>query len=335
MQFTVTSLGVAAGRDCGGRWGDRLFLTSVWRGVIVRDTVWLGIARPEVDASIMPGTFELRNAKVRQLVHDHVPRGGAKPGAVLELSCGNAELLATLQRDGYAVRGTNFTAYPQAAPGVPIDVGVDLLRGLPYDEAAFDAVILLDVIEHLSDHDAVLRHLSRVLKLGGVLIIAAPNISNISSRLHFLFTGFFKVRRSFIGFDVPAEKSFAFHNYAPHLPVLLYQMHARAVPCERFESVGVKLKSVLFYVLLILPIWLCTLHRTGRQEKFLAGTPAGRMLLRRLTGFGNLCGELMILVGRRSEPTCVVAGRTSMPAWYHGPGSEDALGPRQVKGEEA
>lgn len=43
-------------------------------------------------------------------------------------------------------------------------------------------------------------------------------------RLHFLFTGYLKVKWDFIGHDVPMEQAFAFHNHPVHLPVLLISM---------------------------------------------------------------------------------------------------------------
>lgn len=261
----------------------------------------------------------LRDVRVRKTIADLAP-----PGArVLEVSCGKAELLTQLHRDGYAVRGTNFTAYPDKPVEIEIDNGVDVLQSLPYEDGSFDIVLFLDVIEHLHDHEAALRHAARVLRAGGYLIVVSPNICNLTSRLHFLMTGFFKIRRSFIGFDLPVEKSFAFHNHPPHLPVFLYQMHAQGVSLSRFDAVGVKLKSVISWVLLFPWVWLFTRTRATKREKHLAGTDAGELLFRTLTSFRCLTGEAMILIGRRAEPSALAedvtpAKETPMPGWYHG-----------------
>ncbi len=276
----------------------------------------------------MADVDHLRDRRVTELIHASVPAGGG----VLEVSCGDAALLEILQRAGFEVRGTNFTRYPDSSASVAIDEGVDILAGLPYADASFDAVLFLDVFEHLADHDAALRHATRVLRPGGCVIICSPNICNISSRGHFLLTGFFKVRRSFIGFDMPADRSFAFHNYPPHLPVLLYQMQAHGLPLERFDAVGRKLKSILGFLIMWPLLWPTTAYRARRQEKHLAGTDAGRLLHRTLTSYACLTGEAMILLGRkqRVEPANAPdAAVAMMPAWFAGdtPASAPATPP--------
>ncbi len=51
----------------------------------------------------------------------------------------------------------------------------DLTRPLPFADGAFDAVLFLDVIEHLRPRVAVLRELHRLLADGGQLLVSAPN----------------------------------------------------------------------------------------------------------------------------------------------------------------
>jgi SAM-dependent methyltransferase len=265
----------------------------------------------------------LRNLKVRATLQRRLPRGAS----VLEISCGRGELLAELRGDGFEVRGTNFTAYPDAPPEVPIDIGIDVLAGMPYGDDRFDAVIILDVMEHLSDHHRAVGELSRVLKPGGLLIVATPNIMNLASRLHFLFTGFFKTKRSFVGFDLPAEKAFAFHNYPLHLPVFLYQLHSRGLASVELDAVHYKLKSVLFWLLLAPWVVPLTWHKIHVLEKYLKRTDTGRMMVRRLVSWPALCGETWILTAEKGTQVPRAEARTEMPAWYgEAAGSEPRKG---------
>ena len=71
----------------------------------------------------------------------------------------------------------------------------DLNQGLPFRDRSFGYVVMLEVIEHLENPYFVLREISRVLKLGGELILSTPNIMNIKSRFRFLFEGAFEFFR--------------------------------------------------------------------------------------------------------------------------------------------
>src|SRR5207302_107441 len=51
----------------------------------------------------------------------------------------------------------------------------DVTRPFPFPPGTFDAVLFLDVIEHLEPRVAVLREIRRVLKPGGRLLLSAPH----------------------------------------------------------------------------------------------------------------------------------------------------------------
>ena len=61
---------------------------------------------------------------------------------------------------------------------------------LPFDDDRFDAVVSIEVIEHVEDQFAFLRELARVARPGGLVVVTTPNVLNVSSRLRTLFTGF-------------------------------------------------------------------------------------------------------------------------------------------------
>jgi SAM-dependent methyltransferase len=53
------------------------------------------------------------------------------------------------------------------------------LQQLTFSSGTFDAVISLDVLEHIPDHCAGLREIRRVLKPGGLLILTCPFIMQL------------------------------------------------------------------------------------------------------------------------------------------------------------
>ncbi len=243
----------------------------------------------------------LRKRRVYELIKRYIP----SQGKVLDVSCGNGEVLDWLRQEGYIVRGTNYTRHPDACRSVDIDWEVDIYKGLPYSDSSYDCVILLDVIAHLSDHDAAVMEVSRVLKPGGYIIVVTPNIMRINSRLHFLLTGFFKAKKMFIGFDIPCEEAFRFHNYSPHLPVFLYQLQSHNLNFFLIDAVGYKMKSYLMWFLFAPFIIPMTFYKTHVMERFIRRSGVSTLLFRTLVSFKSLSGENWIIMARKSGENLV------------------------------
>lgn len=105
---------------------------------------------------------------------------------LLDIGCGtgaNLHLLSTAAATGSGKQGrvTALDYSPLALQfardhlaGLP----VDLLRGdatrLPFPDAHFDVVTMLDVLEHVEDDGAALQEIQRVLKPGGAFVLSVP-----------------------------------------------------------------------------------------------------------------------------------------------------------------
>jgi len=257
----------------------------------------------------MSKSRDSRKAKAIELVQQHVPAGGS----VLEVSCGQGGELSRLKTLGYKVRGTNFSKYEDVLGDIEVDDGVDIMKHLPYEDNSFDCVLVLEVASHLSDHDHPVSELGRVCAEGGHVIVMTPNIMRLTSRLHFFLTGFLKVKRAFIGFDVPHQSAFAFHNYPPHLPVFLYQLYSHDLQCVDFTASVYKMKSFILYVMFLPVIWLATGWKVNFEEKNLKGTAAAKKLHQVLTSVAGLCGEYWFVVAQKrieSRDT-----NTTLPKW--------------------
>lgn len=248
-----------------------------------------------------------------QKVYDIVKNSVDKNSKILEISCGRGEILWKLKQDGYSVRGTNYTKYEGVMDGIDIDNGINLLNGLPYDDNSFDCIILIDVIEHISDHDKALKEISRVCSENGIFLILSPNIMKISSRLHFMATGFFKIKRSFVGFDVPYESAFAFHNYPPHLPTFLYQLKSHHFNVYKIDAYRYKMKSHFMLLPFYLYILATSYYKIFYDEKYLKKSDMAPFLFKILTSYPLLCGESWILVTRKLLTSSPMT--TSLPRW--------------------
>ncbi|MFQ5912188.1 MAG: class I SAM-dependent methyltransferase [Nitrospinota bacterium] len=210
----------------------------------------------------------LLRALYRLRVRKWVRRLGRK-GLALEIGFGAGWMLEVLRDHGWLVVGTERT--PEAASfaahalGLPVYVGgLEALR----PEPRFDLVLLFHVLEHLPDPLNALRNVSHLLKPGGNLIAAVPNMASWQARL---------AGPHWQHLDVPRH---LFHFTPESLSHLL-------------TLVGLKVTKVRFISWEHDPGgWLqSALNRLGFQQNILNQWLMGinRGELRRLSGFG-ICG---------------------------------------------
>jgi SAM-dependent methyltransferase len=105
-------------------------------------------------------------------------------GKLLDVGCGSGIWLASMRERGWVVAGVDFDAVAVSAgtrQGLSLAAGS--LEAQRYPDAAFDAVTLNHVIEHLPDPVATLTECRRVLKPGGQFILYTPNVQSLGHRL--------------------------------------------------------------------------------------------------------------------------------------------------------
>ncbi|GIT92346.1 ubiquinone biosynthesis O-methyltransferase [Jannaschia pagri] len=105
------------------------------------------------------------------------------PGkAVLDLGCAGGFMAEALDDRGATVTGIDpaseaiTAARAHAEQGgrtIRYDVGVG--EALPYEDACFDAVVCVDVLEHVQDLQKVMAEVARVLKPGGLFLFDTIN----------------------------------------------------------------------------------------------------------------------------------------------------------------
>ena len=100
-----------------------------------------------------------------------------RTGLHLDLGIGDAELLGALHGCtplrvvGADPHAGYLTTARARHPGVPL---VRVTDRLPFADATFDSVSMLDVLEHTADERATLVEVSRVLRPGGLLVLTVP-----------------------------------------------------------------------------------------------------------------------------------------------------------------
>ncbi len=101
-----------------------------------------------------------------------------RQGKVLDVGCAFGFATLLLARKGYQTVGVDNSARYIAWAKRRHPQGEYLLcsaEALPLADASFDGVLLLDVLEHVVDQEAVMGEVRRVLKSGGVLILSVPH----------------------------------------------------------------------------------------------------------------------------------------------------------------
>jgi SAM-dependent methyltransferase len=103
------------------------------------------------------------------------------PSRVLDAGCGWGTTLESLERKGYRVVGADISRralQELERPGREL-VEIDLTKSLPDEIDPFDAVLALDVIEHLDDDRAAVARLGEMVKPGGVVVVSVPALPDL------------------------------------------------------------------------------------------------------------------------------------------------------------
>jgi 2-polyprenyl-6-hydroxyphenyl methylase/3-demethylubiquinone-9 3-methyltransferase len=107
---------------------------------------------------------------------------------VLDLGCGGGFMAEAMARRGARVTGVDPAAKAvaaarghAAAEGLSIRYETGVGEALGFADASFDAVVCVDVLEHVADLDRVLAEVTRVLRPGGWFLFDTINRNPLAS----------------------------------------------------------------------------------------------------------------------------------------------------------
>lgn len=106
-------------------------------------------------------------------------------GKLLEIGSSYGFFLNVAKDNGFDVCGVEISPdavnYSQKKFGLKVFKGTLVSASLP--SSNFDAVVMMDVLEHLTDPRRELQSVSRVLKRGGLLVIQVPNFESVMAKI--------------------------------------------------------------------------------------------------------------------------------------------------------
>jgi SAM-dependent methyltransferase len=108
-----------------------------------------------------------------------------KPGRMLDVGCAMGFFIDEAKKRGWQVQGMDVSSFAveYARSHFGLDVQHGALTELDFPAGSYDLITLMDVIEHVPDPTAYVRRAAELLRSGGVLVLATPDVDSLPARL--------------------------------------------------------------------------------------------------------------------------------------------------------
>ncbi len=174
-----------------------------------------------------------------------------RKGRILDIGCATGFLLNEARKMGWEVYGVELSEWAvnfgREKLNLNIFAGVLKEANFPYNY--FDAIALVDSIEHLPDPKATLEEVRRILKPNGILCISTPDIESFLSRI--LRAKWWGIQQSHLFYFSKKTLSrmldatgFKVFRYSPHVRVFSVDYWARRI--KNYNEFLYKLFSFIF-----------------------------------------------------------------------------------------
>jgi len=130
------------------------------------------------------GTHE----KVFEFIREYLP----EPSRVIDLAAGEGAFSVKLKELGHDVTAVDFSSENWKVSDIPLKIenfDSEFAERILKDDNKFDAVVAIEIIEHLENPFRFVRECAKLLKPNGLLFLTTPNVEAVNSRLIFLYSG--------------------------------------------------------------------------------------------------------------------------------------------------
>jgi len=191
---------------------------------------------------------------------------------------------------------------PEEFSYTPVHCGrIEADGRLPFADAAFDAVVSIEVVEHVENQFAFLRELARIAKPAGVVVVTTPNTLNANSRVRGLLQGFPLL------FDpLPLAGSDVRHLSGHIHPISPYYLAIAALRAGLgelgFHPDRTKTSGAILTTLLAPALWLAAgAQRRRLRRKWPGVYEQNAALLEAIGGWGMLTCRTTVLRARKQS----------------------------------
>ncbi|MBD3583750.1 class I SAM-dependent methyltransferase [Flavobacterium selenitireducens] len=116
-----------------------------------------------------------------------------RKGAILDIGAGTGDFLTVAKSDGWMVSAVEPSKKARSIAESKGILFTDTTETLP--ESSFDVITMWHVLEHVPDPKWQLSELKRLLKPGGVIVIAVPNHKSYDAKVYGEFWAAYDVPR--------------------------------------------------------------------------------------------------------------------------------------------
>jgi 2-polyprenyl-3-methyl-5-hydroxy-6-metoxy-1,4-benzoquinol methylase len=157
-----------------------------------------------------------RKARIERFAH---------PGTLLDVGCGRGLFLHVMRGGGWRAYGTEYDdeSAVAARQTYGLDVRTGNLDGAGFPPGFFDVITMSHVLEHLPDPAVSVEQCRRLLRPGGLFVVAVPNLSSLQASVG---------KRCWFHLDPPHH---LFHFTEEGLLALLERARLRVREVRRFD----------------------------------------------------------------------------------------------------
>lgn len=126
--------------------------------------------------------------RVIELVKEHFP----EKARIADLAAGQGAFSVRLRDLGHDVTAIDGFSDGWKVPDIELKIqnfDSEFAGEIVADDNKFDAVVAIEIIEHLENPFRFARECAKLLKPGGLLFLTSPNVESVYSRIIFFYTG--------------------------------------------------------------------------------------------------------------------------------------------------